>query len=214
MSQQGPGGYGGGGPFGPPGGGGYGGPPPGGGVPPGGYPPPPPGGYGPSGGQPPGGGYGGPPGYGGPGYPPGGAPPGYGPAQYGAPPPAGPPPSKTKPLIWLGVGCALLLLLGGIGGVVAFLAMRQKTNDVEKQIELAASGVALGASAIVAPSAPATGVCAKTVACCQVIASKSGSNADLAVRACAAYGSLSDAVCLQQYPTLKRTAAAMGGSCE
>ncbi len=206
MSQQGPGGYGGGGPLGPPGGGGYGG------VPPGGYPPP--GGYGPPGNPPPGG-YGGPPGSGGPGYPPGGSPPGYGPPQYGAGPPGGsPPPSKKNPLIWVGVGCGVLFVLGGIGGVVAFFAVRQKSNDVQKQIELAASGVALGASAIAAPSVPATGVCAKTVACCQTIASKSGSNAPLAVQACAAYGSLSDAVCAQQYPALKRTAAAMGGSCE
>jgi|SRR5450432_1374089 len=209
MSQQGPGGYGGGGPYGPPGGGGYGGPPPGG------YPPAPPGGYGPPGGQPPGG-YGGPPGYGPPGgQPPAGyGPPGYGQPQYGGPPPGGQPPPSKSPLIWVGIGCGVLVLLGAAFGIVSFILARRATDNVEKQIELAASGVALGASAVTTPGATPSSVCAKTVACCQAIAAKSGSNANLAANACAAYANLSDAVCAQQYPALKQTAAALGGSCE
>jgi hypothetical protein len=211
MSQQGPGGYGGGGPHGPPGGGGYGGPPPGG------YPPPPPGGYGPPGGQPPGGygppgpgGYGGPPGYGAPGAPP----PGYGPAQWGGAAPGGSPSPSKSPLIWVGLGCGVLFLLGAVGGVIAFLSARSKQAEAEKQVEAVASSIAQGASTALTPAVPASGVCAKTVACCQAVASKSGSNADLAVKACAAYANLSDAVCAQQYPALKQAATAMGGLCE
>src|SRR5882724_6955399 len=139
MSQQGPGGYGGGGPYGPPGGGGYGGPPPGGG-----YPPPggaPPGGYGPPGG---------PPGYGGP--PQGGPPPGYGPPQqgYGGYPggPPGSPPKKSKALLFLGLGCGGLILLGIAGSVASYFYMKSKVSDAEQAI----ANYAADAGALAAPT--------------------------------------------------------------
>ena len=205
MSQQGPGGYGGGGPYGPPGGGGYGGPPPGGGY--GG--PPPPGGYGPPGAPP--GGYGGPPGYGPPGgYGPSGAPPNYGQPQYGAAPPGGPPSPNKSPLIWAGVGCAVLILLGAVGGVFALIAARKKANDVEQQIELA---VALGASAFNG-QAPPTPACANAIACCKLtIAKTAGANAAAVEQACTGLGLLSDAACAQQYEGQKRAATALGLTC-
>src|SRR5450432_4573984 len=170
MSQQGPGGYGGGGPYGPPGGGGgYGGPPAGGYPPPGGGPPggPPPGGYGPP--------AGGPPGYG----PPAGGPPGYGPPQQGyggypGGPPAGLPPKKSKALLWVGLGCGGLLLLGAAGSVASYFYMKSKVNDAETAIAGLAASAAAGNPVLGAPGAVATGTCAKAAACCKAIASKSG----------------------------------------
>ena len=148
MSEQGPGGYGGGGYGGgpPPGGGGQGGwgPPPG--SPPGAPPGAPPGGYG---GPPPGGGgYGQPPG--GYGQPPGGPPgwpqqPGYGPPGQPGPPPVAPA-SKGNPLVWVGLGCGALLLLGGAGASWVYFSIVRPAQEAERAIK-AAGG--LGASVTV-----------------------------------------------------------------
>jgi len=215
MSQQGPGGYGGGGPYGPPGGGGgYGGPPAGGGG--GGYPPPggapPGGGYPPPGGAPPGG-YGGPPGYG----PPAGGPPGYGPPQqnYGGYPggPGGPPPKKSKALLFVGLGCGVLILLGIAGSVVSYFFMKSKMEDAQSAI--ANFGADSGVLAAPAPGS-VSATCAKTIACCKAITGKSAgpSNTALVDQACNGIGLLSDAQCLQQYNALKPSAAAVHVSCE
>lgn len=204
MSQQGPGGYGGGGPYGPPGGGGYGGPPPGGG-----YPPPgggPPGGYGPPGAPP--------PGYGGP---PAGGPSGYGPPQpyggYPGGPPAGPPPKKSKALLLVGLGCGGLILLGAAGAIVSYFYVKNKVNDAETALSNLASG---GAGSLAAPAAGSvSATCAKTIACCKAITEKSaGPSSALADQACNGIGLLSDAQCLQQYNALKTSAAAVHATCE
>jgi len=210
MSQQGPGGYGGGGPYGPPGGGGgYGGPPPGGGYPRGA----PPGGYGPPG-QPPGG-YGGPPGYGPPGYgPPGGPPPG--PAQYGGYPggPGQPPPKKkSNALLFVVLGVGVLVLLGIGGAVASFLYVRNQANQAEQQIAAAASGVAAGVSAVNGGAAVSP-ACARAIACCKIVDGRSGGqNAELIERACGGLGALSDAVCAQQHDAQKRAATLLGLTC-
>jgi hypothetical protein len=146
MSEQGPGGF---------GGGGYGGgAPPGGGQggwgPPGGSPPgQPPGGYGP-----PGGGYGGPPGGGGYGQPPGGygqppgAPqgwpqqPGYGPPGQPAPvPPTGA--KKSSPLVWVGVGCGALLLVGAAGAGWFYFSVVRPVQEAQKVLADAGLGAAI-----------------------------------------------------------------------
>jgi len=211
MSQQGPGGYGGGGPYGPPGGGGYGGPPPGGG-----YPPPggaPPGGYGPPGG---------PPGYGGP--PQGGPPPGYGPPQQGyggypgAPPggpggPLAPPPKKSKALLFVGLGCGALILLGIAGSVASYFYMKSKVSDAEQAIANYGTG---GAGVLAAPAAGSvSATCAKAIACCKAITEKSaGTNTALVDQACNGIGLLADTQCLQQYNALKTSAAAVHATCD
>ena len=210
MSQQGPGGYGGGGPYGPPGGGGYGGPPPGGG-----YPPPgggPPGGYGP-------------PGYGGP--PAGGPPPGYGPPQqgYGYPggPPAGaggPPPKKSKTLLLVGLGCGALILLGVAGGIASYLYMKSKVNDAETAIANLADAGALGVPASGSAGAGSllalSPMCAKAATCCAAMATKtSPASAPFAAQACAkTYATFADNVCAQQYASLKQAATTMGATCQ
>ena len=194
MSQQGPGGYGGGGPYGPPGGG---------------YPPPggaPPGGYGPPGGPPPG--YGGPPGAG---------PPGYGPPQpgYGGYPggPPGPPPKKSKALLFVGLGCGALILLGAAGSIASYFYMKSKVNDAEQAIANYGAG---GAGVLAAPAAGSvSATCAKAIACCKAVTGKSaGQNSALVEQACNGIGLLSDAQCTQQYNALKSSAAAVHATCE
>ncbi len=208
MSQQGPGGYGGGGPHGPPGG--YGGQPPGGGYPPGG------GGYPPGGGAPPGG-------YGPPGYPPpGGAPPGYGPAQPGyggypgAPPgagSAGASAKKSKALLWVGMGCGGFLLLGVAGAIAGYLYIQRQASDTESAIAAAASAAAAGNPIGAAPST-LTPSCAKSVACCKAANAKvGGANADLGEQACNELGRLPESVCASQYEARKRTATVLGVTC-
>lgn len=138
MSDQGPGGY---------GGGGYGG-----GMPPGGQPPGGQGGWGQPPGAPPGappGGYGAPPGgYGPPpggyGQPPG-APQAWPPQQpVGFPPPGAPAPkAKPNPLMWVGIGCGALLLLGGAGVAWAYFSIVRPAQELAKA---AAAASSLGAT--------------------------------------------------------------------
>ena len=213
MSQQGPGGYGGGGgPYGPPGGGGGYGGPPGGGYPPPGAPPP--------GGAPPGG-YGQPPGYGGP-------PPGYGPQpgyggypQPGGQPPAAPPP-KSKALLWVGLGCGGLILVGVGLTIAGYFYAKSKAADAEQALQnLAASAQGLGTpvpgaapgSTAVTGGVVVAGTCAKAAACCKSILSKSGSNAATAAN-CDAFEKLPDTACAQPYETYKRMAGVVGATCE
>src|SRR6478736_1554274 len=194
MSQQVPGGYGGGGYGGPPGGGGYGGPPGGGGYPPGG---PPGGGYPPGG--PPGGGY--PPG-GGPGAPPGG--------------PAGPS-KKSKALMWVGLGCGGLLLLSLAGGIASYFYVRSQASAIESAIAAASAGATgTGASPGAVPGTPATltPTCAKAVACCKANAAKAaGVNAAAVEQACSGIGLFTEDVCAKQYEGYKRAATVLGASC-
>lgn len=139
MSNQGPGGYGGGQPP-----GGWGPPP---GSPPGAPPGAPPGGYGP----PPGGGYGQPPG--GYGQPPG-APQGWQPAAPGvAPTQPGnvrPPSKKANPVVWLGLGCGLLLFLGAAGAAWFYFSVFKPAQAVAEAASAAASN--LGATVSVGSS--------------------------------------------------------------
>jgi hypothetical protein len=108
----------------------------------------------------------------------------------------------------------VLILLGAIGGIVSFLAARKAANNVETQIELAASGVAAGASALNNGATPPTAACASAIACCKLtVAKTAGANAPAIEQACSGLGMLSDAQCLQQYEGQKRAATALGFSC-
>ncbi|MET0793817.1 MAG: hypothetical protein ABW061_20025, partial [Polyangiaceae bacterium] len=172
-----------------------------------------PGGYGPPGAPP------GPGGYGPPGAPPGpggygppGAPPGYGPAQpgYGGYPPGGPPAKKSKALLWVGIGCGGLLVLGIAGGIASYFYVKSQVSDAESAIAAAASAGALGT-----PAAPGTisATCAKAVACCKVVMTKNNANNAIATSVCNAIGLQSEAVCVTTYDAYKRNAAVSGATC-
>jgi hypothetical protein len=236
MSEQGPGGYGGGPPP-----GGWG-PPPGSppGAPPGGYGVPPAGGYG----QPPGG-YGQPPG--GYGQPPG-APQGFpqhgvAPTQPGIAPAPG---KKTNPIVWLGLGCGALLLVGGAGAAWFYFSVFRPAQEIEHAVA-AASGlgatVSIGSSGLVvkipglgevaAPTTPSpggaapsptsaptasTGIakggpnCDAAAACCKAMASKAGAQAQT-IASCDALKSSPDFACAQALATYKKMAPLVGVTC-
>jgi hypothetical protein len=208
MSQQGPGGYGG---F-PPGGGppgGHGGYPPGPGQPPGGYGPP-----------------GAPPGPGGPGG--WGQPPGYGaPPPYGAPPaPAAPPPKKgTSPVLWIGLGCGVLLLFGGAGaawflysatrGITAALEGAGLTDGgISISVPPAGAGGGAGTLVVPGPGDLATGgpVCDQAAKCCRSMVAKSGGN-PAAETACDNLKTMPRIGCTQAFETYKRSAPLVGATC-
>ena len=113
-----------------------------GGQPPGGQPPGGQGGWGQPPGAPPGG-YGAPPGgYGGP----PGAPQGWPPPQQqppvGAPGPA-PKSGKANPLLWVGLGCGALLLIGAAGVAWAYFTFVRPAQELAKA---AAAASSLGAT--------------------------------------------------------------------
>jgi hypothetical protein len=184
MSQQGPGG------------GGYGSGP--GGGPPGGYGPPGrPGGYGPPGGY---------------GHP--GAPHGH-PAQHGYPPNAPahgyPQPAaakkKSNALLFVGLGC-LVLLLGGIAvGVIFFLQWKSKYDEIT-------AGV--GAIGSATPGAAGGAVCSKAANCCRAIMQKTpGAGAD-ASKTCDAFmnSGVPEASCQQALDGYRKTSGFLGVSCD
>ena len=157
--------------------GGYGPPP--GGYPPGGYPPGPPG----------------PPGYAPPGAPPGGyAPPPHGapPGGYGAPPPK----KKDKTLLYVGLGCLALLVLGSLAAGVGWYVFTRST---------AVRAIATGATAGGAE-------CVKAIACCKAVVAKSSGDAT-ALAACENLVNVPAAACAQALDTYKKSAAMLGVSC-
>jgi hypothetical protein len=109
----------------------------------------------------------------------------------------------------------VLILLGAIGGVVSFILARRAANNVETQIAIAASGVALGASALSGASGAApTAACASAIACCKLtVAKTAGANAPAIEQACAGLALLSDVQCAQQSEAYKRAALALGFTC-
>ena len=195
MSQQGPGGYGGGG-YGPPG------------APPGGYGPPgaPPGGYGP------------------PGAPPGGhppAPPGYGqaaPPGYGAPG-APQPPKKTNPLLYVAIGCGGLIVLGGIASIIAVVVMaREAKNRVDAAtgafsaaLENATDAGLLDPDASV-PSGGAA--CAQAADCCKIVVAATGAANPEAISSCESIRTNPGGVaCAQALQTYRVSARLLGKTC-
>ncbi|HVR19260.1 MAG TPA: hypothetical protein VMS65_06185 [Polyangiaceae bacterium] len=182
MSQQGPGGYGGG--WGPPGG--VGGAP---GAPQG---------WGPQGP---------------PAQPPYGAPPGYGPPGGGPQPPK----KKTNPLVWIGVGCAVLFLFGVIGsGAVAFILARNAKRGVagafSAAVELAIDGGAVTFDAGASTGTVGGPTCERAADCCRRVLAKTGSSAEV-IAACDQLRTATELACSQALEVHSKSAPLLGTSC-
>jgi hypothetical protein len=107
-----------------------------------------------------------------PGYPVNPAPPPTGTAGTG----------KNKVLLFAGIGCALVLVLGIGAAVGAFFWLRNRTNAIveEAQRQIGAAGAqSSGAANATAQSAD----CVAAYACCTIVAEKSTGNKE-AVKAC------------------------------
>jgi len=148
------------------------------------------GGYGPPpGGYPPG-----PPGYG----PPGAQPGGYAPQPQGIPPGGygAPPPKKSNTLLYVGLGCLALLVLGSVAaGVGWYLFSRSSAGR-----------------AIAAGSSAGGAECVKAIACCKAVVAKSSGDAT-ALAGCENLVNVPAAACAQALDTYKKSAALLGVSC-
>ena len=114
--------------------------------------------------------------------------------------------------MWVGIGCGSLLVLGIAGGIATYLYMKGQVNDAETAIAAAASAGALG-TALPTPASMSP-TCAKAVACCQAVMSKTaGANAAAGAQACNGIGLLSEDLCAKQYEGQKRAATVVGASC-
>ncbi|MEO6599570.1 MAG: hypothetical protein ABIQ16_06830, partial [Polyangiaceae bacterium] len=145
--------------------------------------------------------------------------PGYGPPQpgyggYPAPGGAGggPPAKKSKALMWVGIGCGALLVLGVAGSIVGYYYVKSQVSDAETAIAAAASAGALS-TALPTP-ATMSPTCAKAVACCQAVMAKTaGANAATGAQACNGIGLLSEGLCAKQYEGQRRAATVVGATC-
>lgn len=192
---------------------------------PGGY-----GGWGPPGGQ------GAPPG------PPGGPPPGWGqqppPQGYGAQPHYGapgavpqPPQKKTNPLVWVGVGCAVLFLIGIGTAVAVFIMARNAANKTlaaagafSSAVEIALDGGVFSVDGGIAtdggistgfpPGALNTGgpECEKAAECCKRVLEKTGAN-PATLAACEELRKAPQVSCQQALEVHRRSAPLLGTSC-
>jgi hypothetical protein len=142
------------------------------------------GGYGP-----PPGGYPGAPGYGPPG--PGGA--GVPPGGYGAPPPK----KKSNTLLFVGIGCLALLVIGTVlGGVGWYFFSRRAAGG------MLATGGPVGGEA-----------CVKAIACCKSVVTKSSGDAT-ALAACENLVNVPTVACTQALDSYKKSAVLIGVTCE
>jgi hypothetical protein len=115
-------------------------------------------------------------------------------------------------LLWVLLALAVVALLGIASTVAIYLYARDRAKTAEEQISAVASGVAAGVSTVNG-GAPASAACANAIACCKVVAGRSGQNAALIQQACGGFAALSDAVCIQQYDAQKRAATLLGLTC-
>jgi hypothetical protein len=166
-----------------------------------------------------------------PGGPPG-APAGFGPQpppiqpQY---PPAGgapEPPKKTSPLVWVGLGCAVLIFLSlGSGAVAFFLAKRAANKGVAAALsaaaELAVDGGAFDFDAGLAfdagtlpPGALVTGgpSCARAAECCRRVLEKTGANPQT-LAACEELKRATELGCQQALEVHQKSAPLLGTTC-
>jgi hypothetical protein len=110
--------------------------------------------------------------------------------HQGQPPSPEAPPARTHPLVWVGVGCALLFFVGMIGAaLVAFVLARQGTKGgiaasgafsagVAVSVDGGALSIDASASTGVPPGVrPGSSVCQQAADCCRRAVEKTGANA-------------------------------------
>jgi hypothetical protein len=115
-------------------------------------------------------------------------------------------------LLWVGLGCGALVVLGIAGGIATYFYVKGQVNDAETAIAAAASASPLG-TALPTPASMSP-TCAKAVACCQAVMAKTaGANAAAGAQACNGIGLLSEGLCAKQYESQKRAASVVGASC-
>lgn len=118
--------------------------------------------------------------------------------------------------MWVGLGCAGLLLLSLVGAAVAFFMAKQAAEAGLSALSAAAAPGAPPAPAEGATDssgAPLGGACAKAAECCRKIIQKSNAGAQ-AEAGCLALKQLPEASCEQPLQTYKQSASLLGVSCD
>jgi hypothetical protein len=127
-------------------------------------------------------------------------------------------------VVWLGVGCGVLLLLGGASAAWFFYtASRGITAALEAGAALADAGVTLtppaaggagGTLIVPGPGGLATGgpACEQAAKCCRSMVAKSGGN-PAAEAACDNMKTMPQIGCTQALETYKRSAPLVGATC-
>lgn len=130
-----------------------------------------------------------------------GAPPQGGQQGFGAPP-AGQPPApmaaappqkkKTNPLIYVGIGCALLFLLSCIGGNLYWFIFAPDADDVEEMVEEANEAAETGGGGDTAgeTGGGGGGVCDRAADCCTAYVEEMGAAAAGVSSTCGNYRSM------------------------
>jgi hypothetical protein len=114
------------------------------------------------------------------------------PGGYGAPPPK----KKDKTLLYVGLGCLALLVLGSVAAGVGWYVFSRSSAG-----RAIATGVTGGGAE-----------CAKAIACCKAVVAKSGGDAT-ALAACDNLVNVPAAACAQALAGYKTSAAALGVTC-
>jgi len=115
-------------------------------------------------------------------------------------------------LLWVGLGCGGLLLLGIGGGIAGYMYVRSKVSAVESAV--AAASAAVAGDSTSAPPTTASAACVKAIACCKATMAKTaGANAAAGEQACNSIALLSEDVCQKQYDAYKRAATVVSAIC-
>lgn len=153
-----------------------------------------------------------------PGQPPGGpVPPGYVPANQpqGAPglqpPGLAPAPKSNRTLLWVGLGCGSIFVLGVIVVVAAVYWLKTRTNAALEELQKLQSS----AAPVEAGGAELAGDCKPAYACCKLIAEKS-TGGSAALQACEVFKTAAypQATCTAALGGYRKAAEALGVRCD
>ena len=118
-------------------------------------------------------------------------------------------------MMFVGIGCGVLFLLGVIGVIVAIYLGKKATENAAAALSAAvAQGAPPSANgATDSAGGPANGNCAKAADCCRKIIVKSNAGAQ-AEAGCLAMKQLDEATCAQPLETYRQSAKLLGVSCD
>lgn len=145
--------------------------------------------------------------------------PGHGGAPY---PPVAAPPKKSNALLWVGIGCGGLLLLGLLGaGVAWFFTMRAAKSALEAASVFATplpppapgAPAASPSGALDSGGSPVGGACARAAECCRRIIQKTNAGAQ-AEAGCLSFKQLPEENCQLPLSTYQRSAQLLGVKCD
>jgi hypothetical protein len=120
--------------------------------------------------------------------------------------------------VWVGVGCAVLLVLGAIGsGAVAFILARNAAKKGVAGAFSAAVELAIDGGAVTFDAGASTGTiggptCERAADCCRRVLTKTGSSPEV-IAACDQLRTATELACTQALEVHAKSAPLLGASC-